>query len=76
MASAVDENQGSPIGFEVIFPTMIERSKELGLNFFMEPSIFNVMVQKRETQLKRFTLFFIAVLIPSPITFSDSLVLE
>ncbi|XP_024018801.1 ent-kaur-16-ene synthase, chloroplastic isoform X2 [Morus notabilis] len=52
LASVTDDKQYSPVGFEVIFPTMIEYAKNLDLNFSMEPSNFDALIHKRELELK------------------------
>lgn len=59
LASAIDEKQHSPIGFEVIFPTMIEYAQNLDLNIAVEPSNLVALIHNREAELKRFFLFFI-----------------
>ncbi|PON60064.1 Ent-kaur-16-ene synthase [Parasponia andersonii] len=53
LASAIDEKQYSPIGFEVIFPTMIEYAKNLDLNIALEPSNLVALIHNREVELKR-----------------------
>ncbi|XP_060970207.1 ent-kaurene synthase TSP4, chloroplastic isoform X1 [Cannabis sativa] len=53
IASAIDEKQCSPIGFEVIFPTMIDYAKKSDLNITLEPSNHNDLVHNRKVSLER-----------------------
>ncbi|XAR56926.1 Ent-kaurene synthase [Bertholletia excelsa] len=39
ITSAIDENQHSPIGFDIIFPGMLEYAKDLNLNLPFKPKI-------------------------------------
>ncbi|XP_057980631.1 ent-kaurene synthase TSP4, chloroplastic isoform X2 [Malania oleifera] len=50
-ASAIDEKQHSPIGFDIIFPGMIEHAKDLALNLPLEQKDINAMLSKREVEL-------------------------
>ncbi|XP_047309418.1 ent-kaurene synthase, chloroplastic-like [Impatiens glandulifera] len=54
ITSAIDENLSSPIGFEIIFPHMIRSGEELGLNVPISPKFLDVMVSKRELELKSY----------------------
>nr|QWD59167.1 ent-atiserene synthase [Aconitum carmichaelii] len=52
-ASATDEKQRSPIGFDIIFPGMIEYAQEMGINFHLGPTGLNSMLYKRDMELHR-----------------------
>ncbi|XP_058072226.1 ent-kaurene synthase, chloroplastic [Magnolia sinica] len=51
--SATDEKQHSPIGFDIIFPGMIEYAEDMGLDLPLGPSTINSMLHKRDLELKR-----------------------
>ncbi|KAH7536670.1 hypothetical protein FEM48_Zijuj03G0009100 [Ziziphus jujuba var. spinosa] len=53
LASATDDKQHSPIGFDIILPAMIEYATSLDLNFPIEPAKLDAMVHNRELKLKR-----------------------
>ena len=42
-----------PIGFEVVFPTLLEDAKELGLDLSCDPSIFTKITKERTKKLER-----------------------
>ena len=50
--SVSDEKQHSPIGFDIIFPGMIEYAKELDLNLPLGQRDVDAMLQKRDLELK------------------------
>ncbi|KAK1304840.1 hypothetical protein QJS10_CPB11g01670 [Acorus calamus] len=50
---ATDENQHSPIGFNIIFPGMIGYANDLGLHLPLSSSTIDDMMQKRDLELKR-----------------------
>uniref|UniRef100_A0A3Q7HGI1 Terpene synthase N-terminal domain-containing protein n=1 Tax=Solanum lycopersicum TaxID=4081 RepID=A0A3Q7HGI1_SOLLC len=52
-ASATDEDQYSPIGFDVIFPGMLEYAQHLSLKLHLESGVFNELLHKRAIQLTR-----------------------
>nr|XP_018628340.1 ent-kaur-16-ene synthase, chloroplastic isoform X5 [Nicotiana tomentosiformis] len=52
-ASAIDEDQYSPIGFGVIFTGMLEYAKELSLKLHLESSVFNELLHRRDIELQR-----------------------
>ncbi|KAJ4981935.1 hypothetical protein NE237_032772 [Protea cynaroides] len=52
-ASATNEKQHSPIGFDIIFPGMIDYAKDMGLNLPLSPSILDSLLQKRYLEFKR-----------------------
>ncbi|EYU27586.1 hypothetical protein MIMGU_mgv1a002236mg [Erythranthe guttata] len=51
-SSANDNSQISPIGFDIIFPTMLDYAKELFLNLRLEPSTLNDLIHKSDLQLE------------------------
>lgn len=53
LASASHEDQHSPIGFDIIFPTMLEYAQNLNLNIPLEPLNLDSMIQKRDLELER-----------------------
>ncbi|KAF5477229.1 hypothetical protein F2P56_003892 [Juglans regia] len=53
IAAATDEKQFSPIGFDIIFPAMIEYAKNLDLNIPLKAMNLDALVHKRELELKR-----------------------
>lgn len=52
-ASATDKDQYSPIGFDVIFPGMLEYAQHLSLKLHLESRVFNELLHKRAIQLTR-----------------------
>ena len=42
-----------PIGFEVVFPTLLEDAKELGLDLSCDPSILTKITKERTKKLER-----------------------
>ncbi|XP_008447074.1 ent-kaur-16-ene synthase, chloroplastic isoform X4 [Cucumis melo] len=52
IASATDENQRSPVGFDIIFPGMIEYAKDLNLNLPLASMNVDALVQKKELELR------------------------
>ncbi|CAL5402490.1 unnamed protein product [Camellia sinensis] len=53
ITSATDENQHSPIGFDIIFPGMLEFAKDLNLNLPFETKDLDAMRHMRELELRR-----------------------
>ena len=53
IASASDEKQHSPIGFDIIFPSLIESAQSLGINLSLGATSLEAMNQKREMELRR-----------------------
>ncbi|XAR60034.1 Ent-kaurene synthase [Bertholletia excelsa] len=53
ITSAIDENQYSPIGFDIIFPGMLEYAKDLNLNLPFEPKDLDAMLHRRDLELRR-----------------------
>ncbi|XP_062170077.1 ent-kaurene synthase, chloroplastic-like [Alnus glutinosa] len=52
IAAATDEKQLSPIGFDIIFPAMIEYAKNLDLNIPLGVTNLEALVHKGELELK------------------------
>ncbi|XP_051125271.1 ent-kaurene synthase TSP4, chloroplastic isoform X1 [Andrographis paniculata] len=52
-ASAMEKNQFSPLGFDIIFPTMVEYARDMFLNLNLEPTTLNALIYKRSLQLER-----------------------
>ncbi|KAI3940199.1 hypothetical protein MKW92_029767, partial [Papaver armeniacum] len=48
-----DKNQHAPIGFDIIFPSMIERAQNLGLNLPLSTSAVDALLQKRDLEFRR-----------------------
>uniref|UniRef100_A0A2N9IZ11 Squalene cyclase N-terminal domain-containing protein n=1 Tax=Fagus sylvatica TaxID=28930 RepID=A0A2N9IZ11_FAGSY len=53
--AATDEKQVSPIGFDIIFPAMIEYAKNLDLNIPLGATNLDALIHKRELELKRYS---------------------
>ncbi|KAE8124499.1 hypothetical protein FH972_019378 [Carpinus fangiana] len=53
IAAATNEKQLSPIGFDIIFPAMIEYAKNLDLNIPLGATNLEALVHKGELELKR-----------------------
>ncbi|XP_059661878.1 ent-kaurene synthase, chloroplastic-like isoform X3 [Cornus florida] len=51
--SATDDNQHHPIGFDIIFPGLLEYAKNLDLNLPLEPTDLDAMFHKRDLELRR-----------------------
>ncbi|CAN4103790.1 unnamed protein product [Withania somnifera] len=52
-ASATDPHQYSPIGFDIIFPGMLEYAQHLSLKLHLESTVFNELLHKRDIELTR-----------------------
>ncbi|CAL1399989.1 unnamed protein product [Linum trigynum] len=50
--AAADKKQRTPIGFDIIFPGMMESAAALGLNLPFHPSTFQPMLQNRDLLLQ------------------------
>lgn len=50
-ASVTDNEQHKPIGFDIIFPGMIEYAKDLDLNLPLKPTDINSMLHRRALEL-------------------------
>ncbi|KAF7140234.1 hypothetical protein RHSIM_Rhsim06G0243900 [Rhododendron simsii] len=53
VTSATGECENSPIGFDIIFPGMVEHARDLELNLPFEPKVFDAMLHRRELELRR-----------------------
>ncbi|XXG69080.1 hypothetical protein AAC387_Pa06g2033 [Persea americana] len=51
--STSDERQYTPIGFDVIFPGMIEYAENMGLNLPLNPVSVDAMLHKRDLEFRR-----------------------
>ncbi|KAF9612185.1 hypothetical protein IFM89_038443 [Coptis chinensis] len=52
-SSANDEKQRNPIGFDIIFPGMIEYAQEMGINLHLGPTAFNALLHERDVEINR-----------------------
>ncbi|KAI3962955.1 hypothetical protein MKW92_043002 [Papaver armeniacum] len=48
-----DKNQHAPIGFDIIFPSMIENAQILGLNLPLSTSAVDALLQNRDLEFRR-----------------------
>ncbi|KAI3908053.1 hypothetical protein MKW98_003698 [Papaver atlanticum] len=48
-----DKNQHAPIGFDIIFPNMIEYAQTLGINLPLSTSTVDALLQKRDLEIRR-----------------------
>ncbi|KAI5334141.1 hypothetical protein L3X38_024274 [Prunus dulcis] len=53
LASATDEEQQSPVGFDIIFPSMIESAMNLDMNLPLRGSTLDTIFQRRDFELQR-----------------------
>ncbi|XP_057458258.1 ent-kaurene synthase 5, chloroplastic-like isoform X1 [Lotus japonicus] len=53
ITSINDENQHTPIGFDLLFPSMIEYAQNLGINLPIGAISLEAMIRKREIELQR-----------------------
>lgn len=56
-ASVTDEKQQTPVGFDIIFPGMIECAQDLNLNLPLRSSDINAMLERRHLELNRLIIF-------------------
>ncbi|KAG9160945.1 hypothetical protein Leryth_023538 [Lithospermum erythrorhizon] len=52
ISSAIDENILSPIGFDIIFPGMLQYASDVSLNLYIQQEMLNDLFQKRDVELK------------------------
>ncbi|GKA32308.1 Ent-kaur-16-ene synthase, chloroplastic-like protein [Tanacetum coccineum] len=52
-ASATDKNLPSPLGFDVIFPSMLEYAKDLNINLHLKQSDLGLMLHERQLEITR-----------------------
>lgn len=55
LAASTGDKQVSPIGFDIIFPAMIEYAKNLDLNIPVGATNLDALFRKRELELKRYS---------------------
>ena len=53
-ALASEECQFSPVGFDIIFPGMLDHARDLSLGFQLEPKLLNDLIHKRDMELGRY----------------------
>lgn len=53
-ASATDKCQITPMGFDIVFPAMLDYARSFSLDLRLEPTTFNDLMCKRDLELKRF----------------------
>ncbi|MED6113876.1 hypothetical protein PIB30_074926 [Stylosanthes scabra] len=53
IASIQDEKQQPPIGFDLLFPSLIEYGQNLGINFPISATSLEAIIHKRDTELRR-----------------------
>ncbi|XP_057458256.1 ent-kaurene synthase 5, chloroplastic isoform X2 [Lotus japonicus] len=53
ITSINDEKQHTPIGFDILFPSLLEYAQNLGINLPIGPISLEVMIRKREIELQR-----------------------
>ncbi|XP_012068527.2 ent-kaur-16-ene synthase, chloroplastic [Jatropha curcas] len=51
-ASLTDEKQHTPVGFDIIFPGMLEHAKDLALNLPLKSEYIDAMLYRRELELR------------------------
>ncbi|KVH97311.1 Terpene synthase, metal-binding domain-containing protein [Cynara cardunculus var. scolymus] len=52
-ASATDKNQPSPVGFDIIFPGMLEYAKDSNIRLPLNETDLSVMLHQRELEIRR-----------------------
>ncbi|KAK9088194.1 hypothetical protein Scep_027276 [Stephania cephalantha] len=52
---AIDDKKYTPIGFHIIFPSMIKHAQVLGLNIPLTSMLLDALLQKKELELERCT---------------------
>uniref|UniRef100_A0A2P2L7N0 Uncharacterized protein MANES_16G047800 n=1 Tax=Rhizophora mucronata TaxID=61149 RepID=A0A2P2L7N0_RHIMU len=52
-SSIMDVNQHIPIGFDIIFPGMIEYAKDMNLNLPLKSTDIDIMLRRRDLELRR-----------------------
>jgi len=48
-----DDRQHHPIGFDILFPSLIEYAQNLGINIATGATSVEAMIQKRDRELQR-----------------------
>lgn len=60
LPSATDEEQPSPVGFDILFPSMIESAKNLDMNLPLGGSTLDALLDRRDFELKRYIFCFLS----------------
>lgn len=55
--SITDEEQFTPVGFNIIFPGMIEYAKDLNLNLPLKYNDIDSLLELRHSELERYIQF-------------------
>uniref|UniRef100_A0A2C9VM42 Uncharacterized protein n=1 Tax=Manihot esculenta TaxID=3983 RepID=A0A2C9VM42_MANES len=74
--AATDKHQLSPLGFDIIFPGMIEHARDTALNLPFNNSLIEGMLQKRDLEIKRHNIYTCDFLFPFNSTFTYVLMLS
>jgi len=53
LTSINDDKQHHPIGFDILFPSLIEHAQTLGINLPIGATSVEAMIQKRDRELQR-----------------------
>lgn len=53
-----DHKQHHPIGFDILFPSLVEYAQTLGINLPIRPTSLEAMIQKRDAELQRYMSYF------------------
>lgn len=56
--AATDKHQFSPLGFDIIFPGMIESANNIGLNLSLNQSSMKAMLLKQDLEIKRLFILY------------------
>ncbi|KAH6777168.1 Terpenoid cyclases/Protein prenyltransferases superfamily protein [Perilla frutescens var. frutescens] len=54
-ASATDKCQITPMGFDIVFPAMLDYARSFSLDLRLEPTTFDDLMCKRDLELKRYS---------------------
>lgn len=57
VSSATDEVQQSPVGFDIIFPSLIQSAMNLGINLPLGDSTLATIFHMRDFELQRYDVF-------------------
>ncbi|PWA75611.1 ent-kaurene synthase [Artemisia annua] len=52
-AAATDKNLPSPLGFDIIFPSMLEYAKDMNINLPLKQSDLGLMLHERDLEIRR-----------------------
>lgn len=59
LASATDGEQPSPVGFDIIFPSMIESAMNLDVNLPLGGLTLDALLLRRDFELQRYVFNFL-----------------